>query len=343
MKTYIFQASGCLRKLHSRLHFGNRRGVFIILTALMLPIIFWFLGLALDYGMMTINASRLQNACDAAALAGASRILVSNGAAANGTLATSAAQNIGHLIFPELPAASFQVTPSNTTIRVNVSYTQTLPFASMGGYLPFHLFQSTMNKQATAERTPLTTVPGGGLVPLAMSTNDCASHANGNNFTLNLIRNNKDDFTDGTTVGLSFQSSNGKSPSKWQSNLENGCSDDTVNILTEKAEFNSINASLSNQSSRLLEAMNLRISEGRTTMAMVVCDPVAASNGNVGHTIKRIAMVQLVSAASGTITLKELSSLTFSAENINKANLAFGSIIETGAAVTRLYDDMDSQ
>ncbi|MBR1398271.1 MAG: pilus assembly protein, partial [Selenomonadaceae bacterium] len=51
-----------------------QRGQALILYALLLPTIFIFVGLAFDFGWWYLNLSRLQNAADSAALAGAHQI-----------------------------------------------------------------------------------------------------------------------------------------------------------------------------------------------------------------------------------------------------------------------------
>ena len=49
----------------------EERGAIFVLTALMLPVIFGFMGIAYDVGNVYVHKSRLQNVADAAALAGA--------------------------------------------------------------------------------------------------------------------------------------------------------------------------------------------------------------------------------------------------------------------------------
>ncbi len=51
--------------------FKNQKGAFLVFTALLLPIIFGCAGLAMDLGNAYAHKSKLQNAADAAALAGA--------------------------------------------------------------------------------------------------------------------------------------------------------------------------------------------------------------------------------------------------------------------------------
>jgi hypothetical protein len=52
---------------------GNQRGIAVVYIALMLVVLFMFVGLAIDIGYMYVAKTQLQNAADAAALAGASQ------------------------------------------------------------------------------------------------------------------------------------------------------------------------------------------------------------------------------------------------------------------------------
>ncbi len=64
-------------KLNYKLKYLKQRGQAIVMYALMLPILFTFVGAAADFGWWYFNESRLQNAADAAALAGANQIVAS--------------------------------------------------------------------------------------------------------------------------------------------------------------------------------------------------------------------------------------------------------------------------
>jgi len=58
-------------------HFHFQKGAILALTALLLPVLFGFLGLGYDVGMSYLHKARLQNAADAAALAGLKELLPS--------------------------------------------------------------------------------------------------------------------------------------------------------------------------------------------------------------------------------------------------------------------------
>ena len=57
---------------------GINRGQAIVFYALLMPLLFLLLGVALDLGWYYFNVSRLQNAADAAALAGAQELAAHN-------------------------------------------------------------------------------------------------------------------------------------------------------------------------------------------------------------------------------------------------------------------------
>ena len=59
-----------LKHINSLQALREERGAIFVLTALMLPVLFGFLGFAYDVGNLYMHKARLQNATDAAALAG---------------------------------------------------------------------------------------------------------------------------------------------------------------------------------------------------------------------------------------------------------------------------------
>lgn len=61
--------------MQSRKFLHKRRGQALVLYALLIPLLFLFVGMGIDLGWYFINVSRLQNAADAAALAGAQALV----------------------------------------------------------------------------------------------------------------------------------------------------------------------------------------------------------------------------------------------------------------------------
>lgn len=62
----------------ARLHVTKQRGQVALLYALIVPVMIFCVGVALDLGWYYLNVSRLQNAADSAVLAGASKLIESN-------------------------------------------------------------------------------------------------------------------------------------------------------------------------------------------------------------------------------------------------------------------------
>ena len=55
--------------------FLKRRGQVLVFYALLIPLLFLFAGVGMDLGWYYLNVSRLQNAADAAVLAGAYKLV----------------------------------------------------------------------------------------------------------------------------------------------------------------------------------------------------------------------------------------------------------------------------
>lgn len=58
-----------------KLKFNFQKGQALLFFAVILPTLFIFLGAAADFGYLYLNQSRLQNAADAAATAGAAKLI----------------------------------------------------------------------------------------------------------------------------------------------------------------------------------------------------------------------------------------------------------------------------
>lgn len=351
MKTNMVHTSVCFENARRCSCLGNRRGAFFVLTAFMLPIIIWFVGLAVDYGSLTVSANQLQRSCNAAVIAAASKMVVSNSGAANKALAQPEAIKVLQMNFPGVQTADITVDPvTQTRVTVIANYKQKLPFASMGGLLPFQIFQSNIQRQATAERDPIIQVSD--VCPIAITTTDLATYSApgklGKDFHLKLIDNQKDNFYAATgadagtatnptpILGLSEQDSNGDSPAKWQANLIDGTT------ATWKAAPRSINANTEGkQNPAFYAGMSTRVGQ---TVAITACPEVGQKNGISTHAMMSFALVKVVAVdGNGNITLQLLGSVPFSSENTKAANVNFGSTTETGASISRLVDDMNPQ
>ena len=85
---------------------GSNRGIAVVYIALMLLVLLAFVGLAIDIGYMYVAKSQLQNAADAAALAGANLL--------DGTISSAQARQEAQKF-----AALNKTTGQNITIDLN--------------------------------------------------------------------------------------------------------------------------------------------------------------------------------------------------------------------------------
>jgi Flp pilus assembly protein TadG len=266
---------------------------FFLLTVC-LAILFAFMALSIDYGMMVLRANQLQKACDAAALAAAVDIYRNpslNISPANSS-ATAKAQLVGALNNATISSVTFSGTSSSGTVTVEGKATQVFYFAPVMGFK-----SSALDRLAKANYSAVTGIVA--VVPLGMTVADYNTYlASGAAFTLTLVRNDKSAFGSGDAIALSMGS--GKSPSQWESNLASGVSG--VTNIGDTIDLNSLNASLQTEQPRLQSGLSGRIG---TSFGIIITDPAAQTPGTSSHPIKGIAIVTLVNVDDdGNLTFK---------------------------------------
>ncbi|MDD5262750.1 MAG: pilus assembly protein TadG-related protein [Methylacidiphilales bacterium] len=272
-------------------HWRGREGSAVLLLCLAMVALIGFMAVSVDYGLMALKANALQRGCDAAALAATTEMLISGSTSTAQTQAqTYGAQN-GATI------TSVVFSNSNTVVTVQGTATQSFFFAQVLG-----IGSGTLNRQAKAYCIDITGVSNG--VPLGITTDDFNAHVGGASFTVSLIRNQDTAFADGNVVGLAL--TNGKSPSHWDTYLQNGYSNVPV-YMGYTVDYNSLNASLKEQEKNLYDGLSGRIGG---IMAIFITDPTPATNGNSIHPIEGIAVVQLTGVDnSGNVSLKILKGI----------------------------------
>ncbi|MFQ3671436.1 MAG: pilus assembly protein TadG-related protein, partial [Verrucomicrobiia bacterium] len=279
---------------------ASRRGSALIFVVLSLLVLLMVAAFAVDYGVLALEANRVQRACDAAALAAAVHMTSLAGspqaedyAAAREQAVTTAARNgltiTGSNVF-------FQ--SGNTQVRVNGSKQVPLFFGRIGGGT-----SAGIHRHATAEFGWVRSL--GGVLPLGLTENDYALYGpggpnEGQAFTVTLIRNQSEAFQQGNVVGLSVQiGSNGKSPAHWQNELQ-GTSKLPPVSKGDDLELNSLNANLGNQSGRLQTGLNSRIASGQREFEVFILNPKGQTNGNSPHPVLDVAKVELVQEVTTT-------------------------------------------
>src|SRR5690242_6944360 len=146
-------------QLNRRRHdaIGGESGQTIVLLAVMLVALLGMAGLAIDYGNWMVNKRQLQNAADAAALAGAAKIPAGN-VAANAAARSEYASN-------GQPGDSVTVTQSSDlTSNDSVTVTATRTIGTwFTGVLGIHSVTETVSARATIES--YTQLEGTGAMP----------------------------------------------------------------------------------------------------------------------------------------------------------------------------------
>ena len=134
-----------MKKFFKKL-FKKEEGQAVVITALVMVVIMGFAALAVDIGSVAVNKAELQNAADAAALAGAQDL-----PAANSAIAT--AEDYGEINGAEITTATTPYNGDSTKIEVVCSKTVEYTFARILGFN-----ETDVSVRAVAERTAM----GGG-------------------------------------------------------------------------------------------------------------------------------------------------------------------------------------
>ena len=155
----------------------DRRGVIIIMFALMLPIMLGFIGLAVEVSLWFVKHRELQSAADAAAIAGSYELQDGNSTATITTVSTAeATQNgldtgSGDTITVNVPPSSGAFTANSTAVEVVLTKQVALLFS---GY--FLDSARTINARAVA----VTTSTGTACILALNSSADSALKISGN-------------------------------------------------------------------------------------------------------------------------------------------------------------------
>lgn len=259
--------SAKFKKNREQRHHRQRRGSIVVMVGLAMSVLLGCCALAADYGRMVTTKNQLQRTCDASALAGAAEL-----PALDSTI-TASATNFAQLTANQngVNTAEIQVTfPTNNQIRVTATRQVNFLFAPILG-----LKTGTVNATALAGRTNLA---GGAIVPLAITIDDYMKHGKGTttftstsanlntpftgpsygqSLTVNLIRNTKDDFTQGSVTGLDLSPGNSGVPiGEFERQINNGYNDAPVSL---NSDADALRASENAQGGALVDGMETRL------------------------------------------------------------------------------------
>ena len=298
---------------HGRTRSARRGGSTIVLMALSMTVLMGCAALAVDYGLLVADASRMQRAADAAALAGASELCTTgtdataiyNDTARARALAVVVAQRNGATV-----NANDITFPQWNRINVPASTTRNFFFATMMGQR-----SSAVTRTAMAGRMPLKGVSG--VVPIAITTNDYNTYIGGGTFEVQLIRNQDTNFDPGTATSLDLRLDNsGKSGAVFENDLEYGYSGQTV----IGQQINSaLTSDINSQGAKLEDAFDWRIDQAALApyndtgnnytfpnypggdpriITLIVADPNPANNNNPQVTARRFVSVYIETVRS---------------------------------------------
>lgn len=278
-------------------------GQTIVLVALSLIGLCTMAALTVDYGLMVIRANQIQRACDASALAAAWKyyndfiVEAPTKNAAHENTAITAAKNWAVTVASQngvtisASNVAFTGTTGSTTpkrVVVTASGTQSFFLAKIIG-----ASSSTMTRKATAEISPVSQIgspQGNGVAPLGITVDDFEDYYNNGTLTVTMERIQQGNFTNGEIIGMDLRPVNGKSPSHWENEVATG---DTLNFFTDSPSNTAINASRGNQSTRLRDAINTRIANGKNTLYIMVTDPINQNNGTTNVPMRGIAKIEI--------------------------------------------------
>lgn len=237
---------------------GRRRGGVIVIVSLSLITLLGFCALGADYGMLVSDANRLQRACDAAALAGATQLKKTGNEQVDVLLARQAAADMmAQYKVPGFDANAITFNATWNRITVPASATRNYFFGGIFKLISAGSPSSgRVARQAVAGRTALKGVPG--VSPLAITTTDYALYKNGAMFENILIDNNRLNFAPGTLTAIDLRlGGSGKSGPVFQADVTNGTPGTTI---IGQAVQSSLNADLNSQGAKLETAIQDRIS-----------------------------------------------------------------------------------
>ncbi len=276
----------------------RRGGSVIVIVSLALVVLLGFSALGVDYGLLVSDANRLQRACDAAALAGATQLKKTG----NDQVDVANARQAAIDMMAQYKVAGFDgntitFNPTWDHITVPASATRKFFFAGVFKLInPNSPSTGQVARQAVAGRTALKGIPA--VSPLAITVDDYLLYRNGTTFQTILIDHNRKDFIPGTMAGLDLRLGNsGKSPAVFQGDIANG----TPRTVWIGEQVKTLNASLNAQGPKMQSAVNDRFARAAGApwndngnnytfpnyrpddpriMIIIVADPSPAVNNN---------------------------------------------------------------
>lgn len=226
MNTHFFHNSSNKRYMLRRSHScGRRRGSTLLLVALGITVFLGAGALSIDYGILVNDKNVMQRSCDAAALAGVSRLKMTNDAY-DTVQASNLAIDVARRNGTTITASNITFLDSNRTIRVTSNSTRSLFFGRFLGRT-----NAAVAARATATLKGVDHLVTGYVKPIGITWETYNAYKNdqANYRDLTLIRQNKEVFEKDDYVLFDLRDSNGASPAQMENQLT-GAAQEMVSI-----------------------------------------------------------------------------------------------------------------
>ncbi len=216
---------------------ANRRrsGSVLVLTALSVVVLLGCVALSVDYGMLVMDANRLQRGCDAAALAAATK-LKHNSAVSSGDAQTDAANALADRNAASIDAYNVALKNDNVpvdTSQGDVTFSNNDAAVTVRSTTSRHFFfapilgrtSGNVTRSATAIVRPITAMSTSGsairVAPIGITWDTYNAYKNdqATSHDISLVRQNKSVFGKDDMVLFDLRSNNGKSGAQMQSQL----------------------------------------------------------------------------------------------------------------------------
>jgi hypothetical protein len=291
------------------------------------------LALAVDYGLMMLDADLLQRACDAAALAGAQE-LDGSGSVANRSNAIEKANIVARQngVMPWRVKDAFmgiqkmgenkQLThngsgdedknaritsiffPDAYTIKVQAESRRPFLFASAVG-----VGGVSLSRWASAQYAPLKALKPGGGRPLAITETDYERYKDGGDTAVfSLARNSKNDFVSGGLLALATGENNGQSPSEWENAVRNGVSKTWEAGGKSGTALNAHDEDRRRRLANAIDGFKRQNGEAPDYFFLAIMPEARSAPGNRSHRLKGFAAVEVIGADhEGNLTVRFLN------------------------------------
>jgi len=322
----------------------RRKGSALVVSLLGMVVLLGVGALAVDIGLMALEANTTQRACDASALAAAMLLQIQKTGSIYVNSTTSQQKAVDEAVFIGAQNG-VSIQPSGVSFpragRVQVKATVNASlFLSkvMGAGSP------QVTRMATAEKS---TLKGTNLAaPLGISITDYQAWSSGaGKFNVTLVRNTSDPFGSGDVIALSLDGNPSKPVAIFERELEEGYPDKVV----IGQWFNSLNGAASQQNA-LLDAMKARMAMGFNILPVLILPDKGATTGTSYHQVKTLAMIKVNSVQTVTpegsnghsndVTEMNIQFLPDYVVNTDKYDVVIGTHGMSAVRVLRLVDDL---